>query len=61
MGKTQPRPKLKLCVLCIAARDDPYFRQPTHLVELATYALMLYDVHGEAMCPGRAGGARDMR
>lgn len=40
-----------LCAVCVAARDDKLFRNPTHLVHPTGGEAMLFDVRGEAICP----------
>ncbi len=43
--------KRKLCELCRKASTDPLFRNPRHLVNPQTGELMLFDIHGKAVCP----------
>ena len=43
--------KPALCKLCLTARDDRLFRNPTHLVHPLTRELMVFDACTEAICP----------
>lgn len=45
------KPKQKLCLLCIMARNDPHFTTPTHVGHPETREIGLFDVHGMAKCP----------
>jgi ribosomal protein L40E len=51
MEETTNPPKATLCAECKRARDDPHFSEPTHLVNPVTWASMVYDILGEAICP----------
>src|SRR6266404_5545637 len=41
----------KLCVKCIAARDDKFFKRPAHLVHPQQSKLTAFDTYGIAVCP----------
>lgn len=43
--------KIQLCRLCIRYRDEKRFDNPLHLVHPVDNTRMLFDVHGEAVCP----------
>jgi hypothetical protein len=43
--------KFKLCVTCIAARDDKSCKLPLHLVHPENGTPMVFDEYGMAVCP----------
>ena len=43
--------KVKLCDICLRARDDPQFKNRCHLVHPIDETPGLFDVRGEAVCP----------
>jgi hypothetical protein len=45
------REESTLCALCRQAAEDPFVRNPSHVVHPVTGAHGLYDIRGEAVCP----------
>jgi hypothetical protein len=48
--KSKPTKRRQLCRVCVIHRDQPLMK-PTYLVHPVSGEVMLFDVHGEAVCP----------